>query len=154
MLLGLELERIGGVLVLELGMAGLTEVGVAVEGDLAVEGEDLIVGRTHQRVDLDESGVLGDEDLPQLGDGDRGGVEHLGGQVTLLGDGAGGGDVDALDGVDRDLGQPFGLGRGDLFDLHAALDRAHGQVGAVGAIEQEGDVVLLSDVAGLGDQQL
>ncbi len=56
--------------------------------------------------------------------------------------------------VDGHLGEPLGLGRGDLFDLHAALDRAHRQVGAVGAVEQEGDVVLLGDVAGLGDQQL
>ena len=59
-----------------------------------------------------------------------------------------------LIGVDGHLGQPVGLGGGDLFDLHAALDRAHRQVGAVGAVEQEGDVVLLGDVAGLGDQQL
>ena len=95
-----------------------------------------------------------DEELPQLGDGDRGGVEHLGRQVTLLGDGARGRQVDSLDGVHRHLGQPVGLGGGHLFDLHAALDRAHRQVGAVGAVEQEGDVVLLGDVAGLGDEQL
>ena len=74
--------------------------------------------------------------------------------MALLGDRAGERHVDTLDGVDGDLGQPLGLGGGDLFDLHAALDRAHGQVGAVGAVEQEGDVVLLRDVAGLGDQQL
>ena len=41
-----------------------------------------------------------------------------------------------------------------LFDLHATFHRAHGQVGAVGAIEQEGDVVLLGDVAGFGHQKL
>ena len=41
-LLGLELERIGRVLVLELGVAGLTEVGVRVEGDLAVQRQDLM----------------------------------------------------------------------------------------------------------------
>ena len=65
-LLGLELERVGGVLVLELGVAGLAEVGVVVEGDLAVQRQDLVVGRAHQRVDLDQGGVLLDEDLPQL----------------------------------------------------------------------------------------
>ena len=135
-------------------MPGLTEVGVGVEGDLAVQREDLVVGRAHQRVDLDQGGVLADEDLPQLLDGHRGGVEHLGGQVALLGDRTRERQVDTLDGVDGHLGQPLGLGGGDLFDLHAALDRAHGQVGAVGAVEQEGDVVLLGDVAGLGDQQL
>jgi hypothetical protein len=51
-------------------------------------------------------------------------------------------------------GMRAGLGGGDLLDLHTALDRAHRQVGAVGAVEQEGDVILLGDVAGLGHQQL
>ena len=125
-----------------------------VQGDLAVQRQDLIVRRAHQRVDLDQGGVLADEDLPQLLDGHGGGVEHLGGQVALLGDRPGEGQVDTGDGVDGHLGQPLGLGGGDLFDLHAALDRAHRQVGPVGAVEQEGDVVLLGDVAGLGDQQL
>ena len=43
-LLGLELERVGGVPVLELDVAGLAEVGVRVEGDLAVERQDLSSG--------------------------------------------------------------------------------------------------------------
>ena len=42
-LLGLELQRIGRVTILELRVAGLTEVGVAVEGDLAVQRQDLVV---------------------------------------------------------------------------------------------------------------
>lgn len=73
--------------------------------------------------------------------------------MALLGDGTSGRQVDAFDGVHRDLGQPVGLGGGHFFDLHAALHRAHREVGAVRAVEQEGDVVLLGDVAGLGDQQ-
>ena len=89
-----------------------------------------------------------------FGDRHRRGVEHLGRQMALLGDGPRERQVDTLDGVDGHLGQPLGLGRRDLFDLHAALDRAHREVGAVGAVEQERDVVLLGDVAGLGDQQL
>ena len=113
-----------------------------------------LVGRAHQRVDLDQRGVLAVEDLPELLDGHGRGVEHLGGQMALLGDRAGLGLVDAGDGVDRDPGQRLGLLDGELLDLHAALDRAHGQVGAVGAVEQEGEVVLLGDVAGLGDQEL
>ena len=152
-LLGLEFERIRGVFVLELRVAGLTEVGVRVEGDLAVEREDLVVRGANQWVDLDERGVLLDEDLPQLRDGDGRGVEHLGGQVALLGDAARERDVDTLDGVDRNLGEPLGLRGGDLFDFHAALDRAHRQVGAVRTVEQEGDVVLLGDVLRLRDQQ-
>ena len=154
MLLGLEFQRVGRVPVLELGVVGVPEVGVAVQGDLAVQRQDLIVGGANQRVDLDQSGVLFDEDLPQLGDGHRRGVEHLGGQVALLGDGSGECQIDAGDRVDRNLGQPLGLGGGHLFDFHSALDRAHRQVGAVGTVEQKGDVVLLGDVAGFGHQQL
>ena len=105
-----------------------------------------------QRVDLDQRGVLGDEGLPQLDDDVRG----------LVGDGRGelaGGDdlgglrpVHAGDRVDRDPGQRLGPLDGQLLDLHAALGRAHGQERAVGPVEQEGEVVLLGDVAGLGDQ--
>ena len=153
-LFGLELQRICGIAVFEFRVVGMPEVGVGIEGDLAVQRENLIVGRAHQRVDLHQRGVLLDEDLPQLGDGHRRRVENLGGQVALFGDVAGEPVVDSLGRVDGNLGQPVGLGRGDLFDLHPALDRAHGQVGPVGAIEQEGDVVLLGDVAGLGHQQL
>jgi len=40
---------------------------------------------------------------------------------------------------------------GELLDLHAALDRAHGQVGAVGAVEQDGEVELLRDARTFGD---
>ena len=46
--------------------------------------------------------------------------------------------------VDRHPGQHLGLGGGDLLDLHAALDRAHREERAVGAVEQERDVVLLA----------
>ncbi|COW19139.1 Uncharacterised protein [Mycobacterium tuberculosis] len=86
-LLGLQLQWIGGSSILELGMARLTEIGVAVEGDLGIQREDLVVRRPHQRVDLNQRRVLGDEELPQLGDGDRCGVEHLGRKMTLFGDG-------------------------------------------------------------------
>ena len=153
MLFGLQFQRVGGFGVLELRMVGVSEVGVAIQGDLAVQGQDLIIGGAHQWVDLDEGGIFFDEDLPQLGDGHRGRVEHLGGQVALLGDLAGEGHVDTLDRVDRDLGEPVGLGGGHLFDLHTALHRAHRQIGPVGTVEQEGEVVLLGDVTGLGHQK-
>src|SRR5699024_263070 len=65
--LGLELER---VTFLRNGEAfqGLTEVGVLVQGDLAVQGDDAAVLGQDERVDLDERGVLADEGVPQLGD--------------------------------------------------------------------------------------
>ena len=44
-LLGLGLERVGRVLVLELGVLGVAEVGVLVERDLAVEGDDVAAPR-------------------------------------------------------------------------------------------------------------
>jgi hypothetical protein len=39
--LGLRLERVGGVLVLELLVLGVAHLGVVVERDLAVEGDDV-----------------------------------------------------------------------------------------------------------------
>jgi hypothetical protein len=39
-------------------VAGLPEVGVAVQGDLAVQRQDLIVGGAHQRFTSTQGGVL------------------------------------------------------------------------------------------------
>ena len=153
-LLRLQFQRIGGVGILECGVVGVPEIGITVQGDLAVEGKNLIIGCSHERVDLDQGGVLGDEHLPELGDGHRRGVEHLGRQVALFGDRPGECEVDPGDSVDGHLGEAFRLGRGHLLDFDATLHRAHRQIGAVGPIEQEGEVVLLGDVAGLGDKQL
>jgi hypothetical protein len=44
--------------------------------------------------------------------------------------------------VDLDLGERLGLLDGELLDLHAALDRAQAQVGAVGAVQQHREVEL------------
>jgi hypothetical protein len=70
---------------------------VVIDGHLAVECQDLALGGEHQRVDLDQGRVLGDEHLPELGDGHRRGVEDLGGQVALLGDRASEREVDTRD---------------------------------------------------------
>src|SRR5699024_3426352 len=43
---------------------------------------------------------------------------------------------------------------GQLLDLHSAFLGAHGHVGAVGAVEEDGEVVLLCDVGTLGDHHL
>lgn len=129
--LGLELEGIGSVAILECLVAGLTERCVLVEGDLAVEGEDLIVRRTNEGVDLDEECVFADEDLPQLLDRHGRCVEHLCGQLSCLGDAAREREVDALDCVDGDLGESVGVLLGGDLDLDATLYRAHGQVGAL-----------------------
>src|SRR3954453_8421992 len=128
--LGLRLERVGGELVLEARVVGLPEVGVAVEGHLAVEGDDAPVGRLHERVDLDQRGVLGHEDTPELHDGRRDLVAHVLREAALLGDLGTLGVVDALERVDRDPGQRLGLLDGELLDLHAALAGGHREVGA------------------------
>src|SRR5215204_635591 len=154
LLLRRGLERVGGRGVLERRVLRLPEGGVLVEGDLRVEREDGAVGRLGQRVDLDQRGVLLREDLPQLhGDGDHL-VAHLGREVGRVDDLGRLGLVDALARVDRDAGQRLGPLDGELLDLHAALLRGHGQEGAVGPVEQVGEVVLLGDVAGLGHHHL
>jgi hypothetical protein len=72
------------------------------------------VGRLGQRVDLDQRGVLGDEGLHSF-------TIDVGDLVGDLGRELAGGDdlaglrlVDALDGVDRDLGDPPRGWSGDL----------------------------------------
>src|SRR5690606_14219436 len=56
--------------------------------------------------------------------------------------------------VDRHLGHLLGRLARDLLDVHAAGGRADGEEGAVRAVEQEGEVVLLRDLARLLDQDL
>ena len=66
LLLGRELERVLVLGDLEAGVVLVPELGVVVERHLAVERLERAVGELHQRVDLDERGVLLDEDGPEL----------------------------------------------------------------------------------------
>ncbi len=149
--LGCGLQRVLGGGVDEVGVAGVAEAGVLVQGHLAVQRDDVTGAGGHERVDLDEGGVLGDEHGPQLLQD----VRDLAGELTL--ETAGGGDLGGFGGVhplQRVDGHPRqGLGPldGELLDLHAALRAGHGEVGPVGAVQQEGDVVLLGDVRSLRD---
>ena len=140
-------------------VVGVAEVRVPVERDLGVEAEDRAVGRLGERVDLDQRGVLGDERLPQLhrdvddlvGDLGRPAVAE---EAALRDDLPGGCLVDALGGVDGNLGHLLrGLVR-DLLDLHTAGDAGDAQERAVGPVEQVGEVVLLGDVGRRGDHDL
>ena len=132
--------------------SSVPEVGVGVEGDLAVEGHDGTVAHLRERVHLDEGGVLRDEGLPELDEDVGDGVDQLGRELRGGGDLLGLGEVDALDRVDRHLGERLGTLGGELLDLHPALVGGHGEEGAVGAVEQVGDVVLLLDVRARVDE--
>ena len=126
-------------------MVRVAEAGVLVERDLAVEGEDLAVFGEHERVDLDERRVLALVDLVELHDHGGDLVDELGGEATGGRDLLGLLEVDARDRVDLDLGEGLGALDCELLDLHAALDAAQREVGAVGAVEQHREVELLRD---------
>ena len=64
--LGRPLQRVGRLRVLPRRVVGVAEVRVVVQRHLRVEAEHPALGRTGERVDLDQGRVLGHERLPQL----------------------------------------------------------------------------------------
>ena len=151
LLLGGRLERVGRGLVLERLVVGVAEAGVLVQRHLAVQGHDVAGLGLDQRVDLDQRGVLVAVHLPQ--GHERGGQL---GVVRLVEPGRGDDlarlvGVDADVGIDRDAGEGLRTLDGELFDLDATLLAAHREVGAVGPVEQDREVVLLGDLRALGD---
>src|SRR5690606_26633797 len=99
----------------------------------------------------DQRGVLGGEHGPERPDhvGDR--LAQLLGETGGLDDLAGLRLVDADERVDGDTSQRLGPLDRELLDLHAALDAAHREVAALGAVEEDREVVLLGDRGTLGD---
>ncbi len=148
----LALQRVYGAGVVEVGELRVPEVGIPVEGDLAVQSDDRAGRILHERVDLDQGGVGTGEDRPQL-------LRHV---DDLVGNGFRKprsrhdlpclGLVHSGPGVDRDSGQGLRIVDGDLLDLDPTLHRGHRQERAVGPVEQVGEVVLLRNVAGLRDE--
>src|SRR5690606_35735767 len=112
---------------------------------------DVAGAGANQRVDLDQGCVFLLEDVPQLQDcrGDLFG--QLRREACCGNDLVGLGLVDAHGRVNGDAGQGLGTLNGEFLDFHAAFNRAHGQVVAVRAIQQHGEVELLGDVGALGD---
>jgi len=151
--LGLRLQRVGLLADLELLVVRVPHLGgVLVQGDLAVERLELVAGQPRERVDLDEGGVLLDEDLVERLDHRHGLLEDGLGELRLGRDRARLRLVDAGAGVDGDLTDGLGVGLGHLLDLHATLDGRDAQVLPVRAVEQEGEVVLLLRRGRRGDQ--
>ncbi|GAB3997208.1 hypothetical protein GCM10029992_19460 [Glycomyces albus] len=155
LLLGALLQRVdrGGVGE-RLGVLGVPEVGVLVEGDLRVQRQDLALGSADQRVDLHQGGVLGDEGVPEPHEDLDELVAQLGGEPGLVGDLAGDLGRDAHTGVDGLLDDLVGGGLGDLLDLDPALGRGDAQERAVRPVEQVGEVVLGVDVGRDGQHDL
>ena len=152
LLLGALLERVRGLTVGEVGVVRVPETRVLVEGDLAVEGDHLAGRVLDQRVDLDQRRVLLGEHGPELLQDRDDLVAHVRGEACGVADLRCLRGVDPDERVDGDLGQRLRSLDRELLDLHPALDRRHRQVGAVGAVQQERDVVLGLDVAGRRDQ--
>ena len=163
---GPGLQGVGLGAVHQVGVAGVAEAGVVVQGDLAVQGQDAPTGGQHQGVDLHQGGVLTGEDLPQAQDHVGDGLGHLPealvalrllGHLPGLEPGLGhetgrqrGGHAGQR--VDADAGQGLGALGGEGLDVHAALARAHGQVPAPGTVQEYREVELGGDVGALGDQ--
>jgi len=132
-------------------VVGVTEVGVLVEGDLAVERDDVALLGEDERVHLDEGRVLAGVDLVELhediGDLLDEVLRESGGPCDLDGLRV----VDAAARVDLDAGERLRLLHGELLDLHAALDAGQREVGAVGAVEEHREVELAGDAGAAGD---
>ncbi len=153
--LGLGLQRIGYGLVLQLFVLRVTDLGgVVIQRNLAVQGNDVPGAGLHQRVDLDQGGILFLEDNPQLLQGLGDLAAQFLGEAGSLDDLGGLGCVNTNQRVNGDAGQGFRALFGQLLDLHAAFHRAHGQVVAVGTVQQHREVVLFGDVGTLGDHDL
>src|SRR4051812_2391532 len=152
LLLRLRLQGVGRGLVLERRVVLVTEARVLVQRHLAVEGLQVAVAEQGQRVDLDQGGVLLDEDVPQLLDDLAGLVGHLGREARGGHDLGGLRVVDAGLGVDRDLRERLGVVVGDDLDLDTALHAGDAEVAAVGPVDEEGEVVLVLDVRGGRDE--
>ena len=130
----------------------MPEQGVVVEVELGIEAEQVSLPGLHQGVDLQERAVGLDEGL----------VEVLQQRHRLLDLGRGEaefeGDLARLEGAQPDqridrLEEDFfrGVG-GDFLDVHPPFGAGHqGHLGG-GAIDQEGDVELVKDVAAFFDQ--
>lgn len=130
----------------------LAELGVLVEAELGVHGQDLVVGGLGQGVDLDLGGITLHEDLVQVLDGGLGILDALLGETEVGSDGAG--DVVGNTLVDIDGGGDDGIGvlLGDGLDVHTTLGGGHDDGGLGGTVHEDGEVELATGELALADQ--
>jgi hypothetical protein len=130
----------------------LAEVGVVVEAELGVHGEDLVVGGLGEGVDLDLGSVLLHEDLVQLLDGVLGILDALLREAELSSDVAR--DLVGHTSVDVDRGGDDGLGLllCDGLNVHATLRRSDDNRALGCAVHEDGEVELAARKLALDDE--
>ena len=133
-------------------MAAVAEPRVVVERHLAVEGDDLALLGQNERIDLDEGCVLPRVHVPQLEQDGHDLLARLGVEASGACDLARLRLVDSDVWVDGDFGQRLRPLLCEGFDVHAPIDRAHGQASALGSVEQHREVELSGDVRAGGDE--
>src|SRR5690625_3071798 len=148
---GLGFQRVRGGLVGEISVMFLAEDGVLIEGDLAIEGNDLSVFGAYQRVDLNQGRVFAEVDVGEFLQYRNDLLGYIRSESGLLDDLTRFGLVDAGVRIDRNFGERLGALNSQLFDVHAALNAGHRQVGAVRTVQQEREVVLFCDLVALSD---
>ena len=151
MLFRFRFERVRRGLVLKCGVVGLTELGVRIQGDLAVQRENPAVVGQDERVDLDQGGVFRREHAIQLHENWSDLVNEFSGELRGYSDFFRLREGDALVGVDLDTGKCVGAFDRQLLDVHAAFVGTEAKVRAVCAVEQNGEVILLRDRSTFGD---
>ena len=133
-------------------MLGLTEFCIVVQGDLAVQGQDGALGGQHEGVNLNQGCVFLAEDLAQLDEDRNNLLLQFCGEACRLCNLLSLCLVQTDQRVNLNLSQCLGTLSCQLLNLHTAFNRAHCQVGAVCAVQQQGEVVLLGDVCAVSNQ--
>lgn len=120
----------------------LAELGVVVESELGVHGQDLVVRGLGQGVDLDLGSVLVHEDLVQVLDGGLGVLDALLGEAEVGRDGAG--DLVGDTGVDVNGGGDDGIGvlLGDGLNVHTTLGGGDNDGALSATVHEDGEVEL------------
>ncbi len=130
----------------------LTIEGVVVEVELGIECDDFVFGGDCERIDLDEGAVGFEVKIPQGGEEFHGLVHLRAAQTKGCGDLAALVGLQANAGMDELFADLLGSLLGDFFDVHAAFGGGDDGVAAGAAIEEDGEVVFLGNVNGLGDE--